>query len=209
MPDGTRDRIVDAAYRALVRRGYHDTSMKDIAEEAGVAPGLAHYYFHTKEDLLVAAIERACAPLLEESSRQGFPMTAGEVASGAPAFELARRGFELIKDELRRYRELHILINDMFGVGLHNPRIAAAVHEFITERRALVAAIASVVIAQMPAAPAATPDDIAAAIWGAFHGIALQKLIDPHFDADAAVDALAEMVFAFAGAGAVAQKERR
>src|SRR5256885_709211 len=32
--------------------------MKDIAAEAGVAPGLAHYYFETKEDLLVAAIER-------------------------------------------------------------------------------------------------------------------------------------------------------
>ncbi|TMD16238.1 MAG: helix-turn-helix transcriptional regulator, partial [Chloroflexi bacterium] len=44
MADTTRDRILEAAYRTLVRRGYHETSMKDIAEEAGVAPGLAHYY---------------------------------------------------------------------------------------------------------------------------------------------------------------------
>src|SRR5205807_2570577 len=155
--------------------------MKDIAEEAGVALGLAHYYFETKEDLLVAAIERGCAPLLDELSRQGITLDAG---AGLDAFEAARRGFELTKEELRRYRELHILVNDMFGVGLHNPKIGAAVRQFITERRALVSVIALAVIARMPRKPAASADAIAAAIWGAFHGIAVQKLIDPAFDAD-------------------------
>src|ERR1700724_4109468 len=64
MPDQSKERIVDAAYRTLVKRGYHETSMKDIAAEAGVAPGLAHYYFETKEDLLVADIEHACEPVM-------------------------------------------------------------------------------------------------------------------------------------------------
>ena len=59
----TRDRIVDAAHRTLVKSGYHDTSVKDIANAAGVAPGLVHYYFGTKADLLVAAIEYGCASL--------------------------------------------------------------------------------------------------------------------------------------------------
>src|SRR5947199_7403837 len=71
MPDQTKDRIVEAAYRTLVKRGYHETSMKDIAAEAGVAPGLAHYYFETKEDLLVAAIERGCEPAMRAWSRPG------------------------------------------------------------------------------------------------------------------------------------------
>ena len=62
MPDQTKDRIIDAAYRALVRRGYHETSMKDIAAEAGVAPGLAHYYFETKEDIFRAVVSQAIAP---------------------------------------------------------------------------------------------------------------------------------------------------
>ena len=30
MPDQTKDRIVDAAYRALVKRGYHETAMKAL-----------------------------------------------------------------------------------------------------------------------------------------------------------------------------------
>jgi len=41
-------------------------------------------------------------------------------------------------------------------------------------------------------------DAIAAATWGSLHGIYLQKVVDPAFDADAAIDALSEMVFAFA-----------
>ena len=62
MSDQTKERIVDAAYRALVRHGYHETSMNDIAAEAGVAPGLAHYNFYTTAELLVAAREHCGQP---------------------------------------------------------------------------------------------------------------------------------------------------
>ncbi|TME48464.1 MAG: helix-turn-helix transcriptional regulator, partial [Chloroflexi bacterium] len=72
VPDQTKERIVDAAYRTLVKHGYHETSMKDIAAEAGLAPGLAHYYFETKEDLLVAAIEHGCEPVLRAWEQAGI-----------------------------------------------------------------------------------------------------------------------------------------
>jgi hypothetical protein len=86
----------------------------------------------------------------------------------------------------------------MFGVGLHNPRIAAAVRAFIEERRAFIARIVQGIIAGMPDPPNASADAIAAAMWGSLHGIYLQKLMDPAFDADAAIDALSEMAIAFA-----------
>src|SRR2546428_12707837 len=82
MPDQTKERIVDAAYRTLVRQGYHETSMKDIAAEAGAAPGLAHYYFETKEDLLVAAIERGCEPAMRAWEQAGVDLP-GPLAGGA------------------------------------------------------------------------------------------------------------------------------
>jgi hypothetical protein len=50
----------------------------------------------------------------------------------------------------------------------------------------------------MPDPPNASADAIAAAMWGSLHGIYLQKLMDPVFDADAAIDALSEMAIAFA-----------
>src|SRR5467141_4366291 len=100
MPDQTKARIVDAAYRTLVRRGYHETAMKDIAAEAGVAPGLAHYYFETKEDLLVAAIEHACQPVMEAWQQAGVSLS-GPLPEDADPMLVARTGFELAKEELR------------------------------------------------------------------------------------------------------------
>jgi len=197
VPDQTKERIVDAAYRTLVRRGYHETSMKDIAAEAGVAPGLAHYYFETKEDLLVAAIEHGCQPLVGAWQEAGVNL-AGPLPEDADPILVARMGFELAKEELKTYRGLFLLTFDMFGVGLHNAKIAAAVRTFIEERRAFVARITQGVIAGMAEPPMASADAIAAAIWGSLHGIYLQKVMNPEFDAEAAIDALSEMTIAFA-----------
>jgi AcrR family transcriptional regulator len=202
MADQTKDRIIDAAYRTLVRHGYDHTSMKDIAAEAGVAPGLAHYYFETKEDLLVAAIERACKPAMDAWEEQGMSLTA-PLPEDADPMSLATVGFERAKEELRSYRDLFLLTFDMFGVGLHNPKIAAAVRVFIEERRAFIARIVRGVIAGMPQPPESSADAIAAALWGSMHGIYLQTLMDPQFDADAAIDALREMAIAFARQGSV------
>jgi len=112
----------------------------------------------------------------------------------------ARMGFDLAKQELKSYRSLFLLTFDMFGVGIHNPKIAAAVRSFIDERRAFIARITQGVIAGMPEPPTASADAIAAALWGSLHGIYLQKVMDPGFDADAAIDALSEMAIAFATA---------
>lgn len=195
--DQTRDRIVDAAYRALLKQGYHQTSMKDIAAEAGVAPGLAHYYFETKEDLLVAAIERACAPL-NQAWQEQRQLLGGAAPTNEQALAQALAGFQFAKDEIRKFLDLHRLVFDMFGVGLHNPRIAAAVTHFINERRQDIALVVRSVVAAVPVKPAADPDAIAAAVWGSMNGIVLQKLVDPAFDSDAAVSALSEMAFALA-----------
>ncbi len=198
MADQTKERIVEAAYRTLVRQGYHDTSMKDIAAEAGLAPGLAHYYFQTKEDLLVAAIEYGCRPAIDAWEAAGITKD-GPLAEDADPLELARTGLELAKQELRTYPGVFQLTFDMFGVGLHNPKIAAAVRAFIDERRDFIARLVRGVMAGTRARPEAPADAIAAAVWGSLHGIYLQKLMDPDFNSDAAIDALGEMAIALAG----------
>ena len=204
MADTTRDRILEAAYRTLVRRGYHETSMKDIAEEAGVAPGLAHYYFESKEHLLVETIRHGCAPLVEEWHQR----SAGTPAGLEEAVEIGREGLEMQKGELKRHLELFRLIFDLFGVGLHNPRIGAAVQEFVAEDRERIASVARAVMAAAGQPSRVQPDAIAAVIWASLNGITLQKLINPEFDADQAIDALWEMIATFIAAhsGAAALK---
>jgi len=50
----TRDRILDAALRLFRERGFDETTMRDVATEAGVATGAAYYYYRSKEDLVMA-----------------------------------------------------------------------------------------------------------------------------------------------------------
>jgi hypothetical protein len=127
----------------------------------------------------------------------------------ADPMELAKIGFQLAKDELRTYHGLFLLTFDMFGVGLHNARIQAAVRAFIDERRAFIARLTQAVIAGMPDPPAASAEAIAAALWGSLHGIYLQKVMNPEFDADAAIDALSEMAITFATSGGSRRREKR
>src|SRR2546428_13167701 len=157
MPDQTKERIVDAAYRTLVRRGTHETAMKDIAAEAGVEPGWAHYCFETKEDLRVAAIEPACEPLMKAWEEAGVSLS-GPMPEDADPMMFARMGFELAKAELKSYGGLFLLTFDMFGVGLHNPKIASAVRTFIEERRALLAPLTRAVIAGLAQPPLCSAD---------------------------------------------------
>lgn len=49
--------IIDAAYNLMVTQGYAATSMRQIADKAGLAPGSIYNHFSSKEEVFVAIIE--------------------------------------------------------------------------------------------------------------------------------------------------------
>ena len=51
-------RIVDAMRDSVARRGAAGSTFEHVAGEAGVSRGLLHYYFGTKERLLVEVVRR-------------------------------------------------------------------------------------------------------------------------------------------------------
>ena len=57
-PLRTRDRIVEHADRLFYEGGYDHTSFATIAAEVGISRGNFHHHFKTKDDILVAVIER-------------------------------------------------------------------------------------------------------------------------------------------------------
>lgn len=52
--DETRTRILEAALALFRKRGFEETTMRNIAKEAGVALGAAYYYFDSKDALVMA-----------------------------------------------------------------------------------------------------------------------------------------------------------
>lgn len=66
MADGQqdlKDRILDKAEELFAETGYAATSIRRIADEAGVNPALVHYYFGNKKTLLQEVMERTLEPL--------------------------------------------------------------------------------------------------------------------------------------------------
>jgi len=53
-----REEIVDGLLRVMATHGYEGASIVAIARAAGLAPGLVHYHFDTKAEVLLALVER-------------------------------------------------------------------------------------------------------------------------------------------------------
>jgi TetR/AcrR family transcriptional repressor of bet genes len=58
-PSNTEQRkqeIINALLRVMAERGYEKASIQAIAKEAGLAPGLIHYHFKTKQEILLGLV---------------------------------------------------------------------------------------------------------------------------------------------------------
>lgn len=55
--EATRRRILDAAHLEFLDRGYHGATIASIATRAGVAPQTVYFVFHTKAELISAAVD--------------------------------------------------------------------------------------------------------------------------------------------------------
>ncbi|MCG8349302.1 MAG: TetR/AcrR family transcriptional regulator [Chloroflexales bacterium] len=52
-----QEQILRAAAACFARKGFHQTTMDDIAREAGISAGLIYRHFASKEDLIIALVE--------------------------------------------------------------------------------------------------------------------------------------------------------
>ena len=60
-----RQQILNAAVRTFARKGFHETRVSDIAEEAGVAYGLVYHYFTNKDEILTSIFQNSWTVFVE------------------------------------------------------------------------------------------------------------------------------------------------
>lgn len=60
-----RNQILDAAAKAFAEKGFHATTIKDIAREAGLADGTIYIYFANKQALLLGIFDRMRESILQ------------------------------------------------------------------------------------------------------------------------------------------------
>jgi AcrR family transcriptional regulator len=131
-PVTTRGQILEAAYQTLVTVGYNRVSMRKIAEAAGVNQSLLHYYFGSKENLMLEVLEYVNDRLL---TRQRT------MYAEAGAFEkIWAKSLEFFEEDVRSgyVRALW----ELRAQGLSDERIARRLAEITGGWRDLVAGLA-------------------------------------------------------------------
>ena len=106
--------FLDAAERLLIREGAAGISTRQLAREAGQNHGLVHYYFGSVDELLLQALERFTARILErqramygsdapfiEKWRQAMGFIEEDLASGYPKIWAELQALAWNKPELR------------------------------------------------------------------------------------------------------------
>ena len=80
----TATHILQTAYRRLAIDGYARLNMHDVATEAGVNHALIHYYFRSKDQLVIAVLDEA-------GRRMDFEQATPKVIAAASAEEIGRK----------------------------------------------------------------------------------------------------------------------
>src|ERR1700749_990429 len=120
-------RIVDAMRRSVATRGIAGSTFDHVAREAGVSRGLLHYYFQTKERLLLEVVRLECearGELLDQAVA-GAQAADGLIDGLVTAF---REALGETGGSFQTYYELLML-------GQHNREIAGELHQLARATR--------------------------------------------------------------------------
>lgn len=166
---GRRGQIVRAAREALGRQGYAETSLKDVAREAGVAPGLLHYYFESKQELLLEVVSA-----MEREMIRDWQAAISDIDD---PLERIVAALDHAAERCAERPEFFRLLFDLYNLGLSSPairvRCADMWDRFINDIETEVRRV----LGQLPAYAVVPPHDLASAVAGAIDGIALSGLI--------------------------------
>ena len=69
-PPEKHQRILDAAIAVIAQKGFHNSRVSEIAQQAGVADGTIYLYFKSKEQILMAALDTAFQAFLTRAKRE-------------------------------------------------------------------------------------------------------------------------------------------
>jgi AcrR family transcriptional regulator len=163
--DARRDEILRVALRLFAERGFDRTTIGDIASATGTAHGLVYHYFASKDELLLAVLERfsflpELRGLLDVSPEREAAEVLTEIAVRFSA--LLRERADLLRLVSRESQTNPVVAAALAGVmvqgtevisGYLEARVAAGElrpHDTTVPARALFWALVTMHLAQAP-----------------------------------------------------------
>jgi AcrR family transcriptional regulator len=173
-------RIVEAMRASVAERGIAGSTFDQVARSAGVSRGLLHYYFGSKERLLVEAVRLECDvrdDLLDEALE--------DAASGAQVLDALVRSFQ---DFLGDGPATAVMFHEMLTLAQRNEEIAYELRELGRRTRLHLAQALEAKAEAGVLALRDDPESIAAFLFVLADGILVRRLSEPDFDIEPLMD---------------------
>ena len=171
-------RIVDAMRESVAKRGAAGSTFEQVAGEAGVSRGLLHYYFGTKERLLVEVVRRDTE--LRVDRLDAMLAKAKSVDDVLDVLVASLTG--MIENE----SSFFFLLYELFSAGRRNPDIRHEVGHLFERTRSHVAEVLKAKEREGVLNLRYDAEAVVSYLFAVGDGFALQALSDPGRDNSAA-----------------------
>lgn len=167
-------RIVDAMRESVAKRGAAGSTFEHVAREAGVSRGLLHYYFGTKERLLVEVVRRDTELRL---TRLDEPLAGAKTVDDVIDVLVAG-----LTDLIENEPAFFLLLYELFSAGRRNPEIRREVGQLFERTRARVAETLKAKQREGVLSLRYDAEATVSCLFALGDGFALQALSDPERD---------------------------
>jgi AcrR family transcriptional regulator len=174
-------RIVDAMRDSVAQRGAAGSTFEHVAREAGVSRGLLHYYFGTKERLLVEVVRRDAEIRISRLDER--------LAKAKSADDVLDVLVASLTDMIENEPGFFLLLYELFSAGRRNPDIQREVGQLFERTRSHVAEVLEAKQSEGVLKLRFEADAIVSYLFAVGDGFALQALSDPERDNTAALAA--------------------
>lgn len=111
--------IVQALHRCLLKKPFNETSIKDIAAEAGVNHGVLHYYFKNKEEVLLFYIDYIIALYKSEY----YDWLAARDGANTADRKFLSDIFSFMTDRITLNKNLSKVFIEIWGIASYNKKV--------------------------------------------------------------------------------------
>ncbi len=174
LPGDKAARIVDAMRSSVAARGIAGSTFDHVAREAGVSRGLLHYYFGSKERLLVEVVRREC-----EVRGELLDLAVASASGADELIDALVRSFEAI---LGAGASGMVMFYELMTLGQRNREIAVELAELARSTRAKLADALRAGSAAGVFKLRAGPDDVASFLFALADGVMIRRLSEPALD---------------------------
>lgn len=164
-------RIVEAMRASVAARGIAGSTFEHVSREAGVSRGLLHYYFGTKERLLVEVVRRDTEIRI---ARLDEPLAEAKTVDDVLEALVAN-----LQDALENEPGYFVLLFELFTAGRRTPEIQCEVAELFNRTRQHVAEILEAREKEGVISLRFGAEPVVGFLFAIADGIALQVLSDP------------------------------